>query len=133
MNTQLSTEIISLIIMTVFFLLAWVPSSIAKYQTFGPKWLASNRRPLEKSLEGWGHRAERAHENLKDYFPGFIVAIVLIEYTSSETTLTSALAITYVCARVLHFISYTAGNVPLRALFWFISIIANLALFTQLF
>ena len=123
-----------LAVMTVIFLVAWLPSSIAKWQSFGGKWLASNRNPLAgKELRPWGARAERAHSNLKDNFPGFIVAILILGWANKFDAYTSWAAGLYVLGRSIHLIAYSAGNVLVRALSYFLALGANIYLLTQVF
>src|SRR4051812_45963835 len=109
----MNTEIVCLLIMTIVFLVAWFPASLGKAQNFGWKWLASNRVPLkEKELPAWAARCERAHNNLKDNFPGFAVAILSLAVTNHFDDSTQFAAILYVVARIGHFASYGLGNVP---------------------
>ena len=123
-----------LAVMTVIFLVAWLPSSIAKWQSFGGKWLASNRNPLAgKELSPWGARAERAHANLKDNFPGFIVAILILGWANKFDAYTSWAAGLYVLGRIIHLVSYSAGNVLVRALSYFLALGANIYLLSQVF
>lgn len=121
-----------LVLMTLFFLVAWLPSSIAKWKSFGGRWLGSNRNPMVgKELLPWGARAERAHSNLKDNFPGFVVAILLLGSLGKFDALTAWAAGLYVAGRVLHFTAYTVGNVPFRALSFFVALSANIYLLTK--
>jgi len=123
-----------LVLMTLFFLVAWLPSSIAKWKSFGGRWLGSNRNPVVgKELIPWGARAERAHANLKDNFPGFVVAILLLGSLSKFDALTTWAAGLYVIGRVIHFVAYTAGNVLIRALSYFIALSANVYLLSKVF
>jgi uncharacterized MAPEG superfamily protein len=115
-----------LVVMTFFFLFAWLPSSVAKFKAFGGKWLASNRRPvLEKELAPWGARAERAYSNLKDFYPGFVVAILLLGNLNKFNELTAWAAGLYVFARLTHYIAYTAGNVTIRFLAYILAMSSN--------
>ena len=121
-----------LVIMTCFFLVAWLPASIAKWQAFGGNWLASNRRPpLDKELAQWGQRAERAHHNLKDYFPGFIVAILLLGSLNKFDQQTAWASGLYVVGRMGHLTSYIAGNVLMRSLTFFLSMGCNFYLLVK--
>lgn len=124
----MSAELCLLIVASSLYLLAWFPASLAKGQTMGTKWLASNRNAPAK-LDGWGARSERAYQNLKDYFPGFIVGVFAVEVTASHSSLTLAACWAYLVFRILHFSFYTAGIVPLRAATWTLSLVANFALF----
>lgn len=122
-------EYICLTLMTILFTLAWVPGSIGKWKSFGGKWLASNRVPISgKELLPWASRCDRAYNNLKDYFPAYAVAIILLGSLNKFDPLTQAAAALYLLSRVAHFISYAIGNVPQRALYFFISLTCNLYL-----
>ena len=118
---------------SIFFLVAWVPVSIAKKKTFGLRWLASNRNPVSgKELPAWGQRAERAHNNLKDNFPAFITAILLLGVMGKFDNSTQWLSGTYLVARLGHYLAYTLGKVPFRALFYFTGLIANIILLAKI-
>lgn len=122
-------EITSLIIMTLFFLFAFFPVSIGKKQAFGFKWLASNRRPVEgKGLPEWAQRCERAHNNLKDNFPGFAVAVLSLVALGRTTEATAIACVIYVIARMTHYLVYGLGNVPARAVCYFTALFANVFL-----
>lgn len=121
-------------IMSFFFLFAWLPSSLGKYKSFGSKWLASNRNPLPgKELNLWGARAERAYQNLKDFYPPFVVAIFLLGILGKFDQTTAWCSGIYVISRIAHMASYIAGIVSLRALFWTISVICNVILLIKIF
>jgi len=119
-----SQELNALIVMTLFFILAWLPSSIAKFKYYGFKWLGSNRtRKPEKEMAVWGIRVENAYQNLKDYFPGFIVAVFAIVITEKTSSYTVVASWGFVISRILHFIVYAFGKVNLRVLTFISSMI----------
>lgn len=123
----------SLVVMTLIFSVAWFPSSVGKARAFGGKWLASNRRPVkDRELEPWAERCERAHNNLKDNFPAFIVAILTLGILDKFDYGTSVASLIFVTARIGHFISYGIGNVLGRALFFFISLFSNIYLLIKI-
>lgn len=125
-------EIQMLIVMTCFFLIAWLPASAAKKEAFGVKWLASNRESVDGvKLPEWGNRAERAYSNLKDYFPGFVVAILLLAQFQKFDSTTAIAAGIYVVARMIHLISYVAGNFPIRFCAYVTGMIANFFLLVK--
>lgn len=116
----------SLAILSLLFLFAWFPASFGKWKTFGVKWLFSNRRPVEgKALDGWAARCERAHNNLKDNLPAFIVAVVLLGLTNKFDHSTTIASVGYVTCRIGHYFSYAIGNVMARAIFFTIGLAAN--------
>ena len=118
-----------LVLMTIIFLLAWVPTSIAKIKAFGFKWMLSNRDPLVgRELPAWGARAERAYANLKDYFPGFIVAILLLGLTNGFDEYTTWASGLYVAGRILHYLFYSLGNSQMRFLTYVVAMVSNLFL-----
>jgi uncharacterized MAPEG superfamily protein len=122
-------EITALVIMTIFFLFAFMPVSVGKKQAFGFNWLASNRNPVVgKELPEWAQRCERAHHNLKDNFPAFVAAVLALVVTEKTTQGTSIACLVYVVARMGHYLVYGLGSVPLRALCYFTGLFANLYL-----
>lgn len=115
-----------LVFMTLFFLVAWLPASAAKKEAFGVNWLMSNREPVQDAkLPEWGNRAERAYNNLKEYFPGFVVAILLLGQLNKFDHSTAIAAGVYVIARIIHLVAYVAGNFPFRFLSYLASMVAN--------
>ena len=123
------TEYISLLVMTFLFLFAWLPGSIGKVKTFGGKWASSNRDPVPgKVLTGWAARCERAHNNLKDNLPGFIVAIFVLGLTNQFDKGTEILSLIYVISRIGHYFFYGVGNVLGRAIFYMIGLGSNIYL-----
>ena len=122
-------ELQMLALMSFLFALAWLPASIAKYRTYGPDWLTSNHYTEGlSSLPEWGQRAERAHASLRESFPAFATAVILLAITggySEGTRLASAL---FVLARLMHFGTYVAGIAWLRSLGWALGLLATLYL-----
>lgn len=118
-----------LITTTAFFLVAWAPTSFAKKKTYGVKYLLSNRDPETRpELPLWAQRAERAYENLKSYFPGFVVAVLLLIFQGKSSTEIQVAAWIYFAARLAHFTLYTLGNPAGRAAAWATAMLANLYL-----
>lgn len=125
-------EFVSLVLMTIFFTLAWLPASVGKTRSYGLKWLASNRERVQKELLPWAARCERAHQNLKDYFPAFVVAIVLLGFLHKFDHTTQIASVIFLIARIGHFVSYAFGNVNLRAGFFFLGLLSNLYLLVKI-
>ena len=123
----------TLAIFTFLFLFAWVPVSIGKWQTFGTGWIKSNRDPVSgKQLPAWAARCERAYNNLKDYFPGFIVAILILGSMNKFDSGTKIAASVYVLARLGHYIVYGLGIVSLRAVFFSVGVLSNVYLLIKI-
>lgn len=129
----MTAEYQSLAVLTLFFVFAWFPASVAKWQTFGWKWIASNRSQVEgKALDSWGARCERAHNNLKEFFPAFIVTVLILGATNQFDEGTAIASSIYVIARLLHFFSYAIGNVLARGIFFFIGLFSNIYLLIKI-
>lgn len=119
---------------TIFFLFAWLPVSVGKWRAFGARWLASNRTPPAGiELEAWAYRCERAYNNLKDYFPGFIVAILTLGINNKFDETTKWAALIYIVSRFGHYVVYWIGLVDMRMLFWTLSVLSNLFLLLKIF
>ncbi len=124
------TEYICLAIMGLFALFAFFPSSIGKVSTVGMGWAASNRdRPITKELPLWAGRAERAHINLKDNLPSFIIAVLLLGLTNHFSNFTAIACVVYVASRLAHMAFYIGGFAMPRSLAYFAGVIANVYLF----
>lgn len=94
--------------------------------TWGFGYLNSNRDETNlKSLPKWGERSHRAYENLKSYFPAFAVAILILAVQGKSDSGIAWAALSYVAARVVHFIAYLVGVVAPRSLAWTVGMIAN--------
>jgi uncharacterized MAPEG superfamily protein len=127
-------EYTMLVTMTLFFMFAWLPGSVGKMKSFGGKWVNSNREPVEgKELLPWAGRVDRAYANLKDYFPAFVVAILLLGITGQFDEVTKWAAITFVVARIGHFTSYGLGSVTGRFLCYLVAMVANVVLLIKTF
>ena len=122
-------ELQMLALMTFMLMLAWLPASISKYQTYGWGWLLSNRSSEGlKPLPEWGQRAERAHANLMANYPGFAVAVLLLALTGGYTEGTRFAAALFACARVVHMPAYIRGLVWPRVISWVLGLLASLYL-----
>ena len=127
-------EYTALALKTTFIVLAWVPHTNGKIRSFGKKWILSNRKPVAgKELLPWAARCERAYNNLKDYYPGYVAAILLLGILDKFDTSTGIAAVTYVVARLIHYVSYGIGNVPFRGISFIIGLICNLFLLIKIF
>ena len=116
-------ELQMLSLMTLFFMLAWLPASVSKYQTYGWAWLLSNRSTAGLApLPEWGQRAERAHANLMANYPGFAVAVLLLAITGGFTPGTRVASLLFVAARALHMLFYIRGEVWPRVITWILSL-----------
>lgn len=129
----MQTEYVCLLVMAFVSLWGFLPASIGKGSTYGMGWAAGNRtRVPDRPLADWVGRAERAHNNLKDNLPAFIIAILLLGLTNHMSNGTAIAAMVYVAARLIHFVSYLAGFALVRSLSFFAGLICNMYLLISL-
>lgn len=116
----MSFELYMLALATLLFLLAFIPGALYKTNAYGGlSWLVSNREVSDKPpLTGAAARAERAHANLKENFPAFVAAILILAYSGHYTMGTAVASAVFVAARILYIPVYIGGIPPLRTLFW---------------
>lgn len=127
-------EYTMLTIMTLFFMFAWMPASVGKLKSYGTTWVNSNRDPVVgKELLPWAGRVERAYANLKDYFPAYVVAILLLGITNQFDDVTQWASIVFVVARFGHFLMYGLGSVSGRFVCYITSMSANVVLLLKVF
>lgn len=112
-------ELYMLAAATLLALLAFFPASVAKFRTHGTGWLMSNRETTGLApLPPWGRRAERAHANLKENFPAFVAAVVLVVLSGHTTTGTAVASAVFVGARLVHMAAYVGGVFWPRTIAW---------------
>ncbi|MGB9430346.1 MAG: MAPEG family protein [Gammaproteobacteria bacterium] len=125
----MSYEMTILALVTLFYIFSWLPAWLAKYQAYGGRWLASNRSTQGlPPLSELGQRAVRAHENLKENYPGFAVAILLLAFSGGFTQYTFNAALVFLVARLVHLPAYIIGIPWLRTLSWLAGFLATLYL-----
>jgi uncharacterized MAPEG superfamily protein len=125
----MSFEMLVLGFTTLLLMFAWLPGSVAKYQTYGWNWLLSNC-----STEGlpplpeWGQRCVRADKNLRENYPAFAIAVLLLAFTGGFTPGTALASAVFLAARLVHMAAYLAGIPWLRNLAWGFGFLATLYL-----
>ncbi|MDQ2070669.1 MAPEG family protein [Natronospira bacteriovora] len=114
---------------SLLFALAWFPASVAKQQTYGTGWLASNRDQQDlPPMPRWGERAIRAHENLKENFPAWAALVLLVIALDWQNAATAWAAVLFPLARLGHMASYIGGWFWPRFLFYCVGIACTLIL-----
>ncbi|MEP2784446.1 MAG: MAPEG family protein [Pseudoruegeria sp.] len=93
-------------------------------QTLGPR-----DTPLETDLSGKTARIYRTLRNNTENLGFFTAAVAVVELSDSNTTVTAALAVIYVMARVLYVPAYVFGWVPWRSVFFCIGFLATTFMF----
>jgi uncharacterized MAPEG superfamily protein len=114
------------------FVLQMLPSSTRVAQPGGMAWGIGNRDEPPK-LEGWTGRAKRAHSNLMENLPHYLIVVVALQFTQRSSATTAMLSLAFLGARVAHAIVYVAGITYVRTLAFYVGLAAEIGLATQLF
>lgn len=125
----MSPEMTVLAVVTLFYLFSWLPPLFAKSRIYGFKWLAGNRSiegepPLPEIVQ----RAVRAHDNLKESYPAFAVAVLLLAFSGGFTQYTAWACLAFLAARLVHMPAYILGAPWLRSFSWLVGLAATLYL-----
>jgi uncharacterized MAPEG superfamily protein len=125
----MSYEMTILALVTFFYTFSWLPVLLAKSHTYGARWLFSNRSTTGlPPLPEMAQRAVRAHENLKENYPPFAVAVLLLAFSGGFTQYTAIAALLFLLARLAHMPAYILGIPWLRTSSWTVGFTATLYL-----
>ncbi len=84
--------------------------------------LAGNRENLPPAA-GWAGRAQRAHRNMMENLPLFIILVVAAHLAGKADGMALTGCAVFVWARVAHAVVYIAGIPWLRTLCWAVSVV----------
>jgi uncharacterized MAPEG superfamily protein len=84
--------------------------------------VAGNRENLAPAA-GWAGRAQRAHRNMMESLPLFIILVVAAHLAGKADGMALAGCAVFVWARVAHAVVYIAGIPWLRTLCWAASVV----------
>lgn len=125
----MSPEMTVLGLVTLFYLFAWLSPVLVKSQVYGFRWLAG-----EHSMQGlpplppWGLRAVHAYGSLKESYPTFAVAVLLLAFSGGFTRFTALTAWIFLVARLVHMPASILGLSLLRNFSWLLGLLATLYL-----
>ncbi len=125
----MSYEMTILALVTLFYMFSWLPVLLAKFQAYGGRWLLSNRATDGlPPLPELGQRAVHAQENLKESYPAFAVAVLLLAFSGGFTHTTAMAALVFLLARLVHMPADIVGMPWLRTSSWGVGFVATLYL-----
>jgi uncharacterized MAPEG superfamily protein len=84
--------------------------------------LAGNREHMPAAT-GWAGRAQRAHSNMMENLPLFIILVVAAHLAGKADGAALTGCAVFVWARVAHAVVYIAGIAWLRTLCWAVSVV----------
>ncbi|HKS94441.1 MAG TPA: MAPEG family protein [Gammaproteobacteria bacterium] len=125
----MSPEMTVLAVVTLFYLFSWLPPLIAQSQTYRIPWLAGNRGDEDQPpLLPAAERALRAHDNLRESYPPFAIAVLLLAFTGGFTQYTAWASLAFLAARLVHMPAAILGASWLRSFSWLVGLAATLYL-----
>ncbi|MCS6901519.1 MAG: MAPEG family protein, partial [Myxococcales bacterium] len=122
---------IPLLCVFLAFLLIWFPRVlvIVAILKSGERFDNNHPRDQQARLEGWGKRAQAAHNNAFESFAPFAASVIVAHLAGANPDHAAALAITHVIARTLYPLAYIANLSSLRSSIWGIGTLATTGLF----
>jgi uncharacterized MAPEG superfamily protein len=119
-------------LISLLALLGFLPASFGKSHQFGWAYLIGNRHETVPALQGWPARAERAWRNLLDYFPVFVLSILLIAWLDKISGSVVYTVWGFVLLRYLHYLFYCFGLGFARGTVWTLAMLCQLYLILQI-
>ncbi|MEO8878625.1 MAG: MAPEG family protein [Polyangiaceae bacterium] len=118
--------------LAIAFLLVYavkIPVAIAMFKVGGGKYDNDHPRDQQAKLQGWGRRANAAHQNAFEGFAPFAAAVFVAHLGGGSPHTASLLAIAYVSARFVYNGLYIGNISTLRSAVWGIGFASTLGLF----
>jgi uncharacterized MAPEG superfamily protein len=126
---KLTPELYYLTIIAVVTVLMWVPYMGARMITRGvARTFADSADPRAPADPAWARRAQRAHANAVENFAVFTPLVIVLVMTGSSTPATVLAVQTYLAARLVHYVVYTAGIPVIRTLAFLAGVGATLVI-----
>ncbi|CAB3798122.1 MULTISPECIES: MAPEG family protein [Paraburkholderia] len=114
---KLTPELYVLTLVATATVLMWVPYMASRILTRGPvRTLADPADPTAPPDPAWAQRARRAHANAVENLAVFAPLVIILALIGASTPATILAAKTYLIARLVHYVVYTAGIPVVRTL-----------------
>jgi uncharacterized MAPEG superfamily protein len=126
---KLIPELYVLTLVATATVLMWVPYMASRILTRGPAWtLADPADPSAPPDPAWAQRARRAHANAVENLAVFAPLVIILALTGASTPATILAARTYLIARLVHYVVYTAGIPVVRTLAFVAGAVSTLSI-----
>ena len=86
-------------------------------------------RDQQAQLQGWGRRAQAAHNNAFEDFAPFAAAVIVAHLAHADPGKSSLLAIAHVVVRLVYPLIYVADIGALRTAVWSLGLLSTAGLF----
>ncbi|MEQ1516564.1 MAG: MAPEG family protein [Usitatibacteraceae bacterium] len=113
----MTTELYWLTLTILMTALFWLPYILDRLAVRGVMPALSDTKPETGSPHSlWAQRAMKAHQNAIENLVIFAGAVLIAHALGISTPATKAAVVVYFCARLTHFLVYTAGVPVVRTL-----------------
>ena len=106
-------------------------AALGRMQQVGLPALAGNREGLPEA-SGWAGRAQRAHANMMENLPLFIILVVAAHLAGKADGVALTGCAVFFWARLAHAVVYVAGIAWLRTLCWAASVVGMVMILTHI-
>jgi len=129
----LSTDLWALLALGLLaFVLQMLPGLPAAAEPGGMAWGVGNR-DTPPPLPPWAQRARRAHANLMENLPHYVIVVLVAQVSGHANGTTAMASLVYLGARITHAIVYTAGITYVRTIAFYVGVAAEIAIVSQIF
>jgi uncharacterized MAPEG superfamily protein len=127
----MKTELLYLVIVSVFTGLMWIPYILDRIAVWG---LADTvGYPLDpKAQSAWAVRMKKAHANAVENLVVFAALVLAAQAVGLSNSVTATACMIYFWARVVHFLAYTFALPWLRTLAFAVGFFCQIAIAWQL-
>lgn len=114
------------------FVLQMLPGTARFARPGGLAWGIGNRDD-PPPLPPWAGRAQRAHANLMENLPHYVIVVLVVHLTGHTGATTALASLVYLGARVTHAVVYAAGITYVRTAAFYVGLGAELVIASRLF
>jgi uncharacterized MAPEG superfamily protein len=118
---SIELKVLALSVLLGFAQIIFAASAVTKLR--GLQWNAGARDEVMPPPHGTAGRWDRALQNFKETFPLFLAAVLLVQLTGRQSSLSAAGAEIYFLARVIYIPLYVMGTRYIRTVVWIASIV----------
>lgn len=113
------------------FVLQLLPGT-SRMEKGGLAWGIGNRDD-PPPLPPWAARTQRAHANLMENLPHYVLVVLVAHVSGHASPITASASLAYLAARVAHAIVYAAGITYVRTIAFYSGVTAELVIAAQIF
>lgn len=112
------------------FVLQMLPGAPAVLTPGGMQWGVGNRETPQE-LPPWAARTRRAHANLMENLPHYVIVVLVAQVSGHANGTTAIASLVYLGARVAHAVTYGFGITYLRTVAFYTGVAAEIVIVSQ--